>query len=153
MGARENKSEIPMIAHNLFGFDMLFFIKGYHSTAWDTKDINFGGSNLTHINFGNIAGEIKFIDTLKYYQKILGELAATLSEEEKNSVKKLSIQFFNQHSYFSDIWKYLSHSEKNKILKIISDGKGIIPYEKIVDMNSMFLTPENDVFFKKLNFS
>ena len=101
-----------MIAHNLFGFEMLFFIKGYHSTAWGAKDLNFGGSNLTHINFGNIAGEIKFIDTLKYYQNILGELAATLSEQEKNSVKKLSIQFFNQHSYFSDIWKYLSHSEK-----------------------------------------
>ena len=89
-----------MIAHNLFGFDMLFFIKGYHSTAWGTKDLNFGGSNLTHINFGNIAGEIKFIDTLKYYQKFFGELAATLSEEEKNSVKNLSIQFFNQRSYF-----------------------------------------------------
>ena len=36
---------------------------------------------------------------------------------------------------------------KNKILDIILEGKGIIPYEKIVDMNSMFLTPEN-VFFK-----
>ena len=30
---RENKSEIAMIAHNLFGFDMFFFIKDYHATA------------------------------------------------------------------------------------------------------------------------
>ena len=79
-------------------------IKGSRATAWDTQDLNFGGSNLTHINYGNIAGEIKTIDTLEYYQKNLGELAA-LSEEEKNSVKKLTIQFFNQHSYFQDIWK------------------------------------------------
>ena len=59
---------------------------------------------IWHINYRNIAGEIKSIDTLEYYQKNLGELAA-LSEEEKNSVKKLTIQFFNQHSYFQDIWK------------------------------------------------
>ena len=52
--------------HNLFGFDMFFFTKDYSATAWGTKDLNFGG-------------EIKFIDTLKYYQKGLGELATTLS--------------------------------------------------------------------------
>ena len=48
--ARENKSEIPMIAHSLFGFDKFgfFLIKGYRATAWDTKDLNFGGSNLTY---------------------------------------------------------------------------------------------------------
>ena len=47
---RENKSEIALIAHNLFGFDMLFFIEGYRATAWGTKDLNFGGENLTRIN-------------------------------------------------------------------------------------------------------
>ena len=57
------------------------------------------------------------------------------------------MQFFNQHHYFSDIWKYLGDAQKNKILDIISEGKGIIPYEKIVAMNSMILTPENNVFF------
>ena len=57
-------------------------------------------------------------------------------------------QFFNQHSYFSEVWKYLDDSQKNKILVTIAEGKGIIPYEKIVNMNSMFVTPEkNDVFF------
>ena len=78
---RQNKLEIAMVAHNLFGFDMFFFIKGY--CAWGTKDLNFSGTNLTHINYGKIAGEIKFIDTLKYYKKSLGELATTLSEDEK----------------------------------------------------------------------
>ena len=60
-----------MIAHNLFGFDMFFFIKGYLATAWGTKDLNIGGTNVTHINYGNMGGEIKFIDTIKYYQKSL----------------------------------------------------------------------------------
>ena len=63
---------------------MFFFIKGYRATAWGTKDLKFGLTNLTHINYGNIAGEFKFVNTLKYYQKSLGELAATPSEDEKN---------------------------------------------------------------------
>ena len=37
-----------MIAHKLFGFDMFFFIKGCRATGWGTKDLNFGGTNLTH---------------------------------------------------------------------------------------------------------
>ena len=76
-----------MFVHNLFGHDMFFFIKGYCATESGTKDLNFGGTNLTHRNYGNIAGEIKFMDTLRYYQKSLGELAATLSEDEKTPNK------------------------------------------------------------------
>ena len=74
---KESKNEIPLIAHNLFGFDMFYFIKDYRVSAWGLKDLNFGGNNLTNINFGNIGNEIKFIDTLKYYKKSLGELAST----------------------------------------------------------------------------
>ena len=101
-----------------------------------------------------MAGEIKFIDILKYYQRSLGELAATLSEDEENSVKQLAKQFFNQHLYlyFSEVWKYLRDSQKNKTLEIIAEDKGILPYEKKVGMNSMFLTPENDAFFEKSEF-
>ena len=123
----ENKSEIAMIAHNLFGSDTFFLKKGYCARAWGTKDLNIGGTNLTHINYRYIGGEVKFIDPLKYYQKSLAELASTLTEDEKNSVKHLTIQFFNQHHYFSEIWKYLGDAQKNKILDIISEGKGIIP--------------------------
>ena len=68
---------------------MFFFIEGYRATAWGTKDLNFGVTNLIHINYGNIAGKIKFVDKLKYYRKSLGELAAMVSEDEKNSVKHL----------------------------------------------------------------
>ena len=44
---------------------------------------------MTQISFSNITGKIRFIDNLKYYQKSLAELASTLSDEEKISVKKL----------------------------------------------------------------
>ena len=74
MKVKESKREIPLIAHNLFGFDMFYFIKGYRASAWGYKDLHFNGNNLTNINFRNIGCEIKFINTLKYYQKSLGNL-------------------------------------------------------------------------------
>ena len=92
---------IPVIAHNLFGFDLYYFIKGYIASAWCSKSLNIAGNNLTHINFNNIAEEIKFIDSLKFYQKSLPELASTLSVEEKIAVKELTTNFLNEHYYFS----------------------------------------------------
>ena len=66
---------------------MFYFIKDYGTSVWCSKDVNFGGNNLTNINFGNIGNGIKFVGTLKYYQKGLGELASTLTENEKNLSK------------------------------------------------------------------
>ena len=51
---KESKNEFPLIAHNLFEFDMFYFIKSYKASAQGSKDLNFGGNNLTNINFGNI---------------------------------------------------------------------------------------------------
>ena len=48
--------DIPVVAHNLFGFDLYYFIKGYIASAWCSKSLNIAGNNLTHINFSNIAG-------------------------------------------------------------------------------------------------
>ena len=92
-----------MIAHNLFDVKIFFFLKGCRATTCCTKDIKCGGSNLTHINFANIIGEVKFIDTLKHYQKGLAELSTTLSDEEKNSVKQLTTQFLSYHHYFQEV--------------------------------------------------
>ena len=62
--------DIPVVAHNLFDFDLYYFIKGYIVSAWCSKSLNIAGNNLKHINFSNIAGEIKFIDVLKFTKKI-----------------------------------------------------------------------------------
>ena len=50
---------------------------------------------MTNINFADVGSEVKFIDTLKYYQKSLRELASILTEEEIESVKKLTAQCLN----------------------------------------------------------
>ena len=61
----KSQPDIPVIVPNLFGFDLYYFIKGYIASAWCSKELNIGGNNLTHIKFSNIAGEIKFINSLK----------------------------------------------------------------------------------------
>ena len=78
-------------------------------------------------------------------------MSSTLTEEEKNAVKKLTEKFLNQHFYFCTIWPYLSIQKKDKILETISEGKGIIPYEIIVDMESFFITPDRD-FWETIEF-
>ena len=100
---RDNKTDFVIFAHNFFGFDMFFLLKGFQVTAWGTRNISLGRTNSTNIYFANIGGETKFIDTLKYYQKSLGQLAATLSVDEKLAVKKVTEQFLRQHDYFSEV--------------------------------------------------
>ena len=45
---KENNIEISLIAHNLFGFDLYYSIKGYIASAWCSKELKIRGSNLTH---------------------------------------------------------------------------------------------------------
>ena len=52
--------------------------------------------------------------------------------------------FLNEHYYFSNIWPYLNYKKRKKNLDIISEGKGVIPYQLIIDMESNFIKPEND---------
>ena len=60
-------------------------------------------------------------------------------------------KFLNGHYYFSTVWPFLSLKKKDKILEIISEGKGIIPYEIIVDMEWFFIKPDSE-FWRKTEF-
>ena len=39
-------------------------MKTYIALAWCSKELNIGGNNLTHANYGNISREIKLADSL-----------------------------------------------------------------------------------------
>ena len=41
---------------------------------------------------------------------------------------------------------------QEKVLDIVTSGKGIIPYELIVDMKSLLLTPDDEHFWSKTEF-
>ena len=61
------------------------------------------------------------------------------------------ISFLNKHSHFSTLWPFLPAHQKEKILKITCEGKGVIPYEIVTGMESFFMQPEND-FWEKAEF-
>ena len=143
--------EIPVIAHNLFRFDYWFFLKGYSTTAWTTKELCAGGNNLTNLNFSSIRGEIKFIDTIKYYQRSLGEITASMDQIEITKAKKTMRNYLEKHYYFSEIWLFLPPVVQEKILQVTCEGKGIIPYEMVKDMYSFYIKPEKD-FWDKSSF-
>ena len=108
---RENKDMLICIAHNFFHLDMIFLLKGIRLSVWKTKDINMGGTNLTNINYSTI-GNLKFIDTMKYYLTSLGKLASTMTEKEKNNAKLLVKNFFDATSiFFKNVVNIKSKSE------------------------------------------
>lgn len=144
---RENKAEVSVVAHNLMKFDAFYVIKDFRALAWKTKSITMAGNNITNLNFMSIPNEVKFIDSLKYYQQSLANLTVTLTDSEKQAVKALSTQFVESHVYFSSIWRYLASHQKERIfLHIVSARKGIIPYEVIVNAESLQIKPETDFF-------
>ena len=153
---RENKNLIPLIGCNFLGFDIYFMVKGYRSSVWGMNDFKMGGTNLTNMNFANISSQVKIIDTLKYYQTSLANISSTVTVEQKKNIEETVDLYLKNHSYFSNIWQSLDQNNKNKILEIISKGKGAISYEKIVDINSLDIVPEKEFFeytesYSKLN--
>ena len=88
------------MAHTFFGFDLFYYMKAYVVSAWCSEEWSIGCTNLTQANYGNISGEIRLINSLKFYQRSLGELSSTLTPEEKNAVKKLTEKFLNEHYHF-----------------------------------------------------
>ena len=143
---RENAIEIPLIGHNFSGFDIFYMVKGYRSSCWGTKEFEMGGTNLTNVNYANIRRQIKIIDTLKYYQTTLAGLTSTTNDKEKENIRKVIEQFVTAHIYFGRVWKTLEQKGKKNILDLIVEGKGVMPYEKMVTINSLCAGPEKEFY-------
>lgn len=92
---RENTNQISVITHNLFDFHFFSFERPT-ARVWRTINISIGGTNLTNVNFSNISDQIRFIDTLKYYQKSLSVLASTMTVKEKQSIEKECERFIKK---------------------------------------------------------
>ena len=152
MKLKQNQNSFSSIAHNFFGFNIFFLIKGIRFLVWQTRDVNIGRSGLTNINFANIGSQVKSIDPIKYYQASLLKLASIIDEIEKKNVEKLVIQFLNQHGYFSRIWKILNPTKQKKVIDIIVCGKGVIPCKKINSIESLNIKQKKRFFLPNTNF-
>ena len=98
-------------------------MKGFSTTSWCSKELSAGATNLANLNFANIRGEIKFIDSLKYYQRSLAELTSSMDLKEIDKARTLMISFLKNHHYFSTVWAFLPSAKQEKILKITCEGK------------------------------
>ena len=90
---------------------------------------------------------------MKYFWTSLGKLATILHPTEKKRVEKLTIQFLTTHDYFSKVWGELTQNQRNILLEIIANGKGVIAYEKIDSIDSLGIAHEDGIFFFKNEFS
>ena len=124
LALQEKKADVSVVAHNLMKFDAFYVIKGFRGPTWKTKDISMGGNNITSLNFMSI-DNVKFIDSMKYFQQSLANLTSTITENEKKAVEKVTKLYLQTHHYFKKVWVYLSQKQKENVLKIISSGKGV----------------------------
>ena len=86
---RKNQNLITVFAHNLFSFDLFFVVKRIRLRVWLAKQLNIGRTNLTNVQYANIGCQVKFIDTIKYYQQSLSSFAKNTSDIEKNIYKTI----------------------------------------------------------------
>ena len=90
---KENYYTIPVFAHNQFRFDFFLFLKGIRPSVWETSDISISGKNPTNINFAIKRNQVKFIETIKYFQQSLGNLVDSMTDGEKQNVRKTCRNF------------------------------------------------------------
>ena len=119
---RENYYTIPVIAHNQFRFDFFFFLKGIRPTVWETTHTKVGAKNASNINFASIGNQVRFIDTIKYFQQSLGNLGASMTDIEKNNIKETFERVLACRLFFCK-----SMEEREWILDYLASGKGTIP--------------------------
>ena len=112
-------------------------------TIWETTDINIGGKNTTDINFAIIREQIRFIDTVKYYQQSLANLASSMTEIEQQNVRK------NFKRLLSYRLMFCNEEQEKWVLDYLTSRKGIIPYQMITNFDSLKLTSKDDDFFEK----
>ena len=142
---RENYYTIPVFAHNQFRFDFFLFLKGLRASVWETTEISIGRKNPTDVNFAIVQNQVRFIDTVKYYQQSLASLAASMTDTEKENVRKNCMRFLGEKLMF------LNNEQEKWILDYLSSGKGMIPYQMITEFSSLEIKPK-DGFFNKRDF-
>ena len=81
------------------------------------------------------------IDTVKYFQQSLGSLAYSMTDVERENVRKVCRRFLAEKLMF------LTDEDEKWVLDYLSSGKGMIPYQMITDFDSLQIVPE-DGFLK-----
>ena len=148
---RENQNLIPAFTHNLFSFDFFFVVKGIRLSVWPTKQLNIGGNNLTNVQYANIGRQVRFIDTITYYQQSLSSLAKNTNETENINIRQPCRKLIEKNEPYSLVFNSLSEENKNWVLDYLCGTNGVISYEKIKTFDDFDCVPESE-FFTKMEF-
>ena len=115
---------------------------------WETTRIKIGAKNASNINFALIGNQVRFIDTIKYFQQSLGNLGASMTDIEKNIyIKKTFERVLAYRLFFCE-----NMEEREWVLDYLGSGKGIIPYQAITNLDSLSTKPSDGDFFDKESF-
>ena len=128
-----------------FRFDFFLFLKGIRPSIWETSDSSIGGKNPTDVNFAIIKNQVRFIDTVKYFQQSLASLADSVTDTERDNVRNICRKFLADRLLFSN------DENKKWILDYLASGKGMIPYRLITDFESLNIRPEKEFFRIKIS--
>ena len=85
---------------------------------WETTHIKTGAKNASKINFALISNQVRFIDTIKYFQQSLGNLGASMTDIEKNNIKETFERVLGYRLFFCE-----SMEEREWILDYLPSGK------------------------------
>ena len=132
---RETQNLIPVFAQ-----------KGIRLCVWQTKQLNIGGANLTNVQYGNIGSQVKFIDTMKYYQRSLSSLAKSAYENEIASIRNSCQKFIEGNAMYSTAFNSLSDQDKMWVLDYLSGRKGVIHYKLIRPQEDLDTKHEGEFF-------
>ena len=99
----------------------------------------------TDVNFTIIRNQVLFIDTVKYFQQSLGSLADSMTDNEKQNVRKICTRFL------ADKLMFLNDKDEQWVLDYLSSGTGMILYQMITNFDSLKIKPI-DGFFKHSDF-
>ena len=116
---------------------------------WKTKNLNLGGKGIRNLNCAGIADQVKFVDTIKFYQEPLYALAASMEPTEKENINLV----LRKHPNLSFKYSTLRFDNKKWVIEYLSSGKGVISYEMIKQWEDLNIVPSiTEFFFPKTAF-
>ena len=121
-------------------------LKGLRPTVWRTQEIPIGGKNPSNVNFAIIKNQVKFIDTVKYFQQSLASLAKSMTDDERENVKRTC------RNFIANKLMLLTEENEKWVLDYLCSGKGTIPYQIVKTLDSLEMKPENSDFFAHKDF-
>lgn len=123
------KMEIPVVFHNLKGYDAHLILKNYNTIYSNEKLKCIPNSSEKFLSF--TIGKLRFIDSFQFMACALETLASNLPNEQKVLLK----QYFHKEELFNLVTK-----------------KGVFPYDYITSIDKLSETklPSKEQFYSKL---